>query len=166
MTTAHLHLLVNHLPIIGFFLAIPLLGLAVLRRHERGPLIGALGVVVLSAAGGGIALATGEPAEELVEGLPGVQEAAIERHEERAEFATVLAALSAVGAVGVAWAARRGPTPLAPTLALTASVVVTAGAMAWTGQAGGLVRHTELAAGGPGGMATLDARVVGEEDDD
>ena len=54
MDPAHLHLMVNHLPILGSMLSLPLIGIAAWRRTEKGPTLayatqltlGALGAVV------------------------------------------------------------------------------------------------------------------------
>ena len=74
MNDAHLHLLVNHLPIVGAMLSLPLFGLALLMPKDRGALRAAVLVAVFTALGGVAADLTGEPAEEVVEGLPDVTE--------------------------------------------------------------------------------------------
>ena len=169
MSGAHLHLLVNHLPIVGAFLAIPLLGLAVLLRRDRGMLRASVVVLVLSASGAGIALGTGEPAEEQVEDLPGISAPAIHTHEERAEAAAGLSVLAAVvGAGALLLAERRGQAPPLPLAAAVAAALLSAGAMAWTGASGGVIHHEELrgapAAGG-GAVAQRGDGESGEEDD-
>lgn len=135
----HLHLLLNHLPIVGTFLALPLLLLAALGR-QRGALTAAVLVLGLAGGGAGAAYLTGEPAEEVVEDLAGTSEAALEAHEDRARLATALALLTAlVGGVGLV---RPNAGPLIPTLFVLTSLSATA--MAWTGAAGGQIRHNAL----------------------
>ena len=145
MNAAHVHLMVNHLPIFGSILSLPLLGLAIWRRRELSILFGATALLTLAAVGAGVALRSGGAAEEVVEDLPGVSETLIEAHEERAETATALAVVTALGAIGAsAWAWRRGSVPALGLAGVTAAAVITSGAMAWTGLAGGQIRHTEI----------------------
>ena len=171
MDATHLHLVVNHLPIVGVLLSIPLLLLALWRRHDRGALLAAVTVLALSGAGAGAAFLSGEPAEERVEDLPGVSESAVEAHEERAATATVvagLAALSGLGLLALAWR-RSGPAPAAWFAVPIASTLVAAAAMAATGASGGAIRHSELAptAGeGPAGRFALASRDEDEDEDE
>ena len=51
MNAAHVHLLVNHLPIVGATLAVPLLVLAAMMPRQRG-LVVSVAVILTLAAGG------------------------------------------------------------------------------------------------------------------
>lgn len=149
MNAAHAHLLVNHLPIIGAMLAVPLLGLAALMRKQRGLVLAAAVVLTIGAVGGGLSLASGDAAADVVEGLPGVSEADIEAHEERAGVAigfAVVAALASLIAAGLELD-RGVPAPRPAVLGVLVLALVNAGAMAWTGASGGVIRHTEIRAG-------------------
>ena len=81
MSGVHLHLLVNHLPILGALFALALLAASfvwapdVLRRT-------ALVVLVGVGLAGAAANFTGEPAEDAIRGFPGVRRAVIHDHEE------------------------------------------------------------------------------------
>ena len=80
MSSIHLHLLLNHVPVIGAVLGLALLGVAFLRRSdELGKF--ALGAFAFLGAVSVVVFLTGETAEELVEKLPGFSEALTERHE-------------------------------------------------------------------------------------
>ncbi len=165
MDATHLHLLVNHLPIVGTFLALPLLVLALLRRADAGALHAAALVLVLAGAGAIVAEETGESAEERVEHLAGTDEGALETHEERAEVATpvaVVTALLAIAAVA-ARALRPGLAGTVATVVTLASAIGSAGTMAWVGQSGGLIRHPELREGAP---AAPGGGLVGEREGD
>jgi len=146
MNAAHLHLVINHLPIFGALLSVPLVIMALAFRNERGLLIAAAATLTLTAAGALATMQTGEPAEEMVEHLPGIAEPLIDEHEERAEVATGLAVATAIGALALfGITIRRGTSPPAPWLAaLLVATVATSGAMAWTGQAGGVIHHSEI----------------------
>src|SRR5918912_1552915 len=98
MNAAHLHLLLNHIPVIGALFVLALFGIAVLRRDSP---IAKL-ALWMSAALGVAAVAvylTGEPAEDAVERLPGVAKSIVETHADAALVATVM--MSAFGALAL-----------------------------------------------------------------
>jgi peptidoglycan/LPS O-acetylase OafA/YrhL len=173
MDATHLHLLVNHLPILGSFFALPLLVLALWRRQEPWLFAGAALLLLIGGAAGVVAEESGEGAEEAVEHLAGVSEALIHEHEERAEVATPLAVITGLAALGVAaLSLRRRATWLPGGAVVLLLTGVTAGTMAWVGQSGGLIRHTELRdpssnAGGPSTPALSGEHGErGEQEDD
>lgn len=83
---AYLHLLTNHLPIIGFAFGSFLLAWALLKKSEDITMA-AYTVLIISGIGGIIAFLTGEEAEEAIEHLPGVSHDLIHEHEEAGELA-------------------------------------------------------------------------------
>ena len=101
MNAAHLRLVINHLPIVGAFLTVPLVALALWRRGDRGLILAAVLTLGLTGVGALAALQTGEPAEEIVEHLPGAAESPIDTHEHRSQVATGLAVATALGALAV-----------------------------------------------------------------
>jgi hypothetical protein len=146
MDLLHLHLLLNHVPVIGTFFGIALL-LAALVRRSRELVVASLALFVLNAAVAVPVYLTGEPAEDRVEKLPGVSAAVIERHEEAAAVGFgAVAVLGAVSLVGLALAARNKPVSRGLMAVPLVLAVVAAGLMAWTANLGGQVRHTEIRA--------------------
>ncbi len=146
MSITHLHLLLNHFPVIGALIGIALLAFALLRKSSELAkvslgLFAALGVITL------LVYFTGEPAEEAIEKLPGFSESITERHEESALLATV--ALATIGAAAVAGLAvfRGKELPRAVTLIAFALSIVGGGMIGYTAMLGGQVRHTELRPG-------------------
>jgi hypothetical protein len=168
MNDAHLHLLVNHLPILGFFLAFPVLLVALWRRREPGVMVAAAALLALAGAGGPIAEETGEGAEEVVENLPDVSEAAIHQHEERAELAVPVGIVTGLLAVGVAvWSVRRGSIPVGGVVGVLAANVVAAAAAASVGLSGGAIRHSEIRDESlTGGLPAMAERLEHEEGED
>jgi hypothetical protein len=169
MNPAHIHLMLNHVPLFGALAVTILCGLALLRR-QQGLARGGLLVAVLTAIVGVAVYLTGEPAEELVEDLPGVSEAVLETHEEIALVATVvLGAFGVLAVIGLI-AFRHGVT-MGFTRALLAASLVPLAAMAYTAYLGGQVRHSEIRQGGGGNEAREgrddggEARENGEDDD-
>ncbi len=150
MTTAHLHLLVNHAALFASVFAFPLLAWS-WWRPNRGAWGSAVFLLTLGAGGAGLSQWSGEGAAEAVEDLPGVRESAIEVHEERAEVALVTTLVAAaVGAVGFFVGGNRARLATGLT-ALGAAASF--GTMAWTASAGGLIRHAEE-------IGSADARVA------
>jgi hypothetical protein len=160
---AQLHLIVNHLPIIGFVLFVPVIVMACITHradYKRMALLAAtcLGLLVLPA------FWTGEPAEDVLERQAGVSETLIEQHEESAELALV-AALATSGLAALGWlVSRRKETWLVPATSGTAlAVILTSGLMAWVGHEGGKIRHPEIS-DGAAGLSTQDQNVSSASD--
>ena len=145
MNWAHVHLMLNHLPVLGTVFGFALLAWAVLRRNETLQRA-ALGTLVLTALAAIPVFLTGEPSEELVEHLTGTAEPAIEAHEEAAVVALI--AIEALGAMALAalvlFRNRGIPRPFAA--GALAFALATAGWMAQTANLGGRIRHAELRA--------------------
>lgn len=144
MNYAHLHLILNHLPVIGSGFVFVLLLVAVFRKSEELKRV-ALGFLILVALTSIPVYLTGEPAEEVVEHLAGISEAALERHEEAAQFSfSALLGLGVLALVTLVVAKRRGETsPLLLKLTLLISVIVMA-LLGWTANLGGEIRHSEI----------------------
>lgn len=142
MTASHLHLVVNHAPLFASAFALPLLAWAAW-RVDRSLWRAAVLLLGLGAVGAVVALKSGEAAEEWAEdqGEGAVSEARLEEHEERAERATVLAVLTGIGALG-GLALGRGRERVVM-IATFAAAAGTLAIMAWTANAGGLLRHAE-----------------------
>jgi hypothetical protein len=146
MNAAHLHLLVNHLPIIGFAFGLILLAATILRRGDRGMFLAAVLVLVISGGGTLAAQFTGEPAEEVVEHLQNIPKALIETHEGAALVATILASITTLLAIvlSVVTLRREGRIGVIPLSIILVATVVTCGAMTWAGTTGGKIRHSEI----------------------
>jgi uncharacterized membrane protein len=149
MNPAHIHLVLNHIPLFGALAAAVLFVVALLRR-QQGLARGGLVVAVLTAIVGLVVYLTGEPAEELVENLPGVSEAVLESHEEIALVATVVLGVYGLLALGGLVAFRHGVTMRVTRILMVLSLVPLA-AIAYTAYLGGQVRHSEIRSAGGGG---------------
>lgn len=144
MNPAHAHLLVNHIPLIAFALALPVLFFALIRREV--PEVFRVGVmlVVVGAIASGISMGTGDEAEDLIEQFPNVEHSAIHDHEKQAEpagnFAIAIGVLSLIGV----FVAAKKPGWRVPVIGsvLVLSLLVVA-AMVRVNHSGGLIRHEE-----------------------
>jgi uncharacterized membrane protein len=143
MSILHLHLLLNHIPVIGALVAVILFGTAFFLREAvstKFALAFTAGLAIVAVA----VYFTGGAAEEAVENLAGVTGRSIERHEEAAELATV-----AIGILGglslIALFLFRGKRmPRWVALSGLVSTVIVSALMGWTANLGGQIRHTEL----------------------
>ena len=144
MTQTHIHLLINHLPIIGSLLGALVLIHGIGTRSEQTK-IAAYYIFILSAIGATIAYFTGEAAEESVENIQGVLETSIEQHEDIAIFALIsLSLLGLISIIGTyAIYAKMFWSNAFAYLILALSILSFAIA-ARTGYLGGQIRHTEL----------------------
>lgn len=143
MSPVHLHLVLNHVPVVGTLIGLCLLAWAVLRRDDRLVRV-CLGMFAVLAAVALVTFLTGEPAEEAVEGLAGVSESLVEQHEEAALLATIALGFLGALSVGVLFRFRARALPRQAALLLLAAALVPAGMMAWTANLGGQIRHSEI----------------------
>ena len=77
MSWGHLHLLLNHVPVIGTFLALLLLIVAFVRKSEELKKVTLFLFVLIALVTIPVYL-TGEPADEMIENIPGISKAMIE----------------------------------------------------------------------------------------
>ena len=146
MSLVHLHLILNHVPVIGLGFVILILLVALWRNNSDTARLG-LAFAVGLAAVAAVVFLTGEPAEEAVEGLAGISERAIHSHEEAAEAALIAVGLAgAVSLLALAVYWRRG-LPRWVTGTALAVTLAAGGVMGWAANLGGQIRHTELSAG-------------------
>ena len=166
MSTVHLHLMLNHIPVVGTLFLAALFAAGVVRRNA--PLTRtALGSSVALALVALVVFLTGAPAEEAVEDLAGTSEAAIERHEAIALASMVL--LGVVGAMSVVvllWFRRRLEIPRAVAMTGLVASLATVGLMGVTANSGGQIRHSEIRAEGLRVVGDEQARARGHDDDD
>lgn len=144
MDAAHLHLMLNHLPIAGMLFAIPLLLVAWWRNSDSLGRMGML-IVLLSGLITIPTFLTGEPAEEIIEHLPGISEQMIKIHEETAEKALWFIGAASLGAlISLIFAYRNKALSLRAIPAVTILAICSMGFLAWTNNLGGQISHPEI----------------------
>lgn len=166
MNGAHLHLLVNHLPVIGSIFAILMLIWALVRKNTDVAQA-ALGLFVIAGIAGLAAYFTGEPAEHVAKQIAGVTKSAIHTHEESAEVATVLLSAYGVLALGALIYLRKRAAVFPRRLITLALILsfIPAGAMGWTANQGGKIRHPEITGAGAPMATTGSSTDVAEHQD-
>jgi uncharacterized membrane protein len=157
----HVHLLLNHLPIIVTMLGLLLVAVAVWKQSDYLARM-ALAFFVGGALSALPTYLTGESAEDTVIHLhlPGVTREVIERHSDAALISAIFVGLLGVFALWSLWRYRL-PAILPAWVVRTTLVasIVGSGLMAWTGLLGGEVRHTEVRPGFVAPPASPDASV-------
>lgn len=142
MSLAHLHLLLNHLPILGLPIATLFLVHSYWRGNRQSQTFALLAVTLLCLAVIPVYL-TGEPAEDVAEKLPGVTESFIHNHEESGEVSLVLTLSAGVCAALTLFVRQVRENPWAPRIVVSLCIFASA-SLGYTGFLGGQVRHTEI----------------------
>lgn len=144
MNDAHLHMVVNHFPIIGtiFGLGVLIAGLFLKNTTLKNT---AYVMFIIAALFSFASMSTGEGAEEMVEDLPNVGHKIIHEHEELAEkFAIVMYVLGASSIVGLYLNFKNhAKSKLVSLVVLLLAIVATFFSIN-VGTSGGEVRHTEI----------------------
>jgi len=141
---AHVHLMINHFPVVGVLGGILLLVYALVRKSAEVKMV-SLGVFVLIALITIPVFLTGEGAEEVVKHIPGVTETYIGRHEELAELTLVLMEiLGILSLAGLVLLKIRGAIPAIIVILVLVMSLITATFVGITANLGGQIRHTEI----------------------
>ena len=142
MNAAHLHLLINHLPIIGSALGGFVLAYGLYTKSMHARLAGFY-LLIIASVGGVIAYFSGEAAEDIMEHTDAMHQA-IEAHEDFAVVALAALVVSGIAAVaGLIFTKRHsGKAPAISFVALLLALLsfTVAG---YTGLLGGKIMHPE-----------------------
>ncbi|MBL0358708.1 MAG: hypothetical protein IPP72_18410 [Chitinophagaceae bacterium] len=164
MNATHLHLLLNHFPVIGTLIGSGLLIWGIVKKQHYIKSAAAVLLAMMAIIAIPVYL-TGEPAEESVEKLAGVSESMMELHEGAATIAIWLmgaTGLASVIALFFQWQ-KSNKANRVYAMAFALSVICFA-AMARTGYYGGQIRHSELSSGNT--VNQQDQKTEGKEKDD
>jgi uncharacterized membrane protein len=144
MNLPHVHLLLNHFPIIGTIIALGLFLISVIGKSDdlkRASLVVFAGIALLSIP----AYMSGNGAEDAIRKLPGLNKAAVAAHNNAAVVSLVFVELTGIFAWLALWQFRRFSQArqwcVATVLLLS---VVTIYFMTITGNTGGEIRHPEI----------------------
>lgn len=146
MNLAHLHLLLNHFPIIGTAIGLGLFLVALFEKNNDVKRIGLIifAVMALLAIPG---FFSGTGAAWAIKQDPGVSEALIERHQGAAMLAFLFMEITGALALVGLWQSYRSPSPERWNKTVSAALlfsIVTVGLMARVGTTGGDIRHPEI----------------------
>ncbi len=146
MNAAHVHLMLNHVSIIGSLFGLVLLAVAMM-RHSRELVTVSLACLASVAVMSIPVYFTGPPAETVLRHLPDFSHQVVQRHEDAAQFA--FTGIQCVGGLALAglWLFRSEPPPPWFLVILLVGSLLTVGAMVDTANRGRQIRHPELGAG-------------------
>jgi len=147
MSLPHLHLMLNHVPMLGVIFGILILLYARLRNNKDNMIVG-LWMFVIAALLTIPVYLTGDPSESDIRNLPTFSKAMVEEHEDAAVWAFIM-----VGALGLAalfglylrYKDKKVPKWLPITVFILS--LLTAATFVRTAQLGGLISHPELRSG-------------------
>ncbi len=143
MNFAHVHLIINHIPLIGIPIVLAFLGHGLWTKNasvQRFSLIILLGVALVVLP----IYLTGEPAEEVVEHLPGVAESFIESHEDAGKFSLVFTLAAGAAAFLALWFQKIESQRRLINLIVMGLAAIALLSLVYTANLGGKIRHTEL----------------------
>jgi multidrug transporter EmrE-like cation transporter len=143
MNEAHLHLLLNHVPILGSLFGLVVLAVGLLRDDVSIIRTGLVTLLIAAVLCLPVQL-TGEGAQEVLQGVPGTAAALIQAHEEAAELSFWV--LELTGALAMLTLLQPQRTRLMTRLML-AGAIVSFALLAWAGSLGGQIRHPEARTG-------------------
>lgn len=144
MNATHIHLLLNHFPIIGTLIGSALLLYGITSKQNTSKTTGAFIIVIMGIIAIPVLL-TGEPAEESIEHITGISETFIHNHEEASEKAFWLMEITAlISAFALVLYKIRSALASKAFLVAFAFSAITFFAMAWAGNLGGKIRHPEI----------------------
>jgi uncharacterized membrane protein len=144
LNAAHLHLILNHIPILGSIFITVLFIVALIYRNvflQKVSLWFLVVVALFTAA----AYLTGDKSQDLVQNLPGVSDPMLHSHELFAKLGLLLMFVTGIIALVGAFFYRRKPK--LPRLLLTAVLVIlllNSGVFAYIGFLGGQILHPEI----------------------
>ncbi|MFB3886882.1 MAG: hypothetical protein ACE144_16785 [Thermodesulfobacteriota bacterium] len=164
MNWAHVHIALNHVPVMGVIFGFLLLAYAMLKKSMELVKVSFAVFVIVTVMTIPVFL-TGHGAEEIVENLPGVTESIIEPHEEAGLLSLVgVAVLGVIGLGGLSMFRGSKTIPMwLVTISLIFSLAV-GGWVARTANLGGQIRHTEIRSESTVSMTMEDQREHKEAD--
>lgn len=160
MNAAQIHLALNHAPLFLSLIGGGILLLGMIKKNESFKNL-SLYFLIAAAVFTIPVFLTGEGTEELVENLPGVNETAIEEHEEMAKISLII--ISIMGGLALIGLFIRNKASMTRVLfsglvLLSLASFVT---MAQTAHLGGLIRHSEI----QNGATANEGKEENEEDE-
>ena len=146
MNDAHLHMVVNHFPIIGTIFGFGILVVSLILKNKTLQNTSYV-LFIVAAIFGALSMSTGEGAEELVEDMPNIGKQIIHEHEELAEKLAVLLYVLAVLSLAGLYLNFKKHSKAKPLSFLILSVVTVGLFLVQkVGTSGGEIRHTEIRA--------------------
>ncbi len=144
MNDAHLHLVINHFPIVGITIGLLVLIAGYMMNNSQVKAT-SLGIFIFSALAAIAANYTGEGAEEIVEKISGISESLIHDHEEYAEqFLTSILILGGAALITLLLQIKKYGIATYAYILVIVLVIFSLFSAYYVGVSGGEIRHTEI----------------------
>lgn len=144
MNDAHLHMVVNHFPIIGTILGLGILITGIILKNNTVKNT-AYALFIVAAIFAAFSMGTGEGAEEMVEDMPSIGKEIIHEHEEMAEkLAIVLYSLGVIALLGLFMNYKNNTKANSVSYVAVIVAVIAVFFAQQAGTTGGEIRHTEI----------------------
>jgi uncharacterized membrane protein len=140
---AHIHLILNHVPVIGIPIALVFFLYGLYQKNASAQRFALLVLIGLAAAVVPVYF-SGEPAEKVIEHLPGFAESFIESHEDAALFSLILTLITGVAALAALYFQKDPKKSRLLSFGVMGLACLAILSLLYTANLGGKVRHTEL----------------------
>lgn len=143
-SSAHLHLLINHLPVFGTAFLLLMLLYAIGKKNQAALRLNFVLVILLGLLTIPVFI-SGENAEGSVKGIEGIDEEAIEPHEEFAKPSLIVMEITAgLALIGLLIGLIKKTIPLWFAVIVLLLLLATQGMMIYTSHLGGKISHSEI----------------------
>ncbi|HLE40337.1 MAG TPA: hypothetical protein VI956_02400 [Nitrospirota bacterium] len=147
MNWPHMHLIINHFPVVGFLFGLLFVLYAMIRKSEELQKT-SLGFLVLVAVITVPVYFTGDQAGDIMERLPDVSRSLVEQHEEAASVSLMGVLILGLIAAGGLFFFRRAATMPRWFMVLTLILAIAVNSLiGYTANLGGQIRHPEARKG-------------------
>ncbi|MEX2595082.1 MAG: hypothetical protein WD426_20125 [Anditalea sp.] len=144
MDQTHIHLITNHIPVIGSFFGIFVLIYGMI-MHSYPIIKAAYYIFIICAVGAAVTFWTGEAAEETIERMGGISEAVIEKHEDSAGIALLSMIILGSASIGaLLYPFYQSSFSKLLSYIILAIALISFGITVNTSRLGGNIRHTEI----------------------
>lgn len=141
--SAYLHILINHVPVIGTGIVLFVLIYGVIRRSDEIKKL-ALVLMLLTSLVTIVVFNSGEKSGQVVEGIAGVNEDFIAPHAEFADYSYKAAIAVGIISLVLLIAYRKKHLPVYIVIIFFLLAAGVNGMMAWTSHLGGKINHLEI----------------------
>lgn len=143
MNLAHIHLILNHIPMLTMPVVLVFFLFALWTQNKS---LKKFSLILLVATAGTVVpvYLTGEPAEKVVEHFASLSEPLIEAHEESAEVSLILTLVAGGLALASLLTVSRLGIQKFTSVAVVVITALAVGSLGYTANLGGKIRHSEL----------------------
>ncbi|CAN5507531.1 hypothetical protein BH10BAC5_BH10BAC5_16030 [soil metagenome] len=141
--SAYLHILINHVPVIGTGIVLFVIIYGIIRRSDEIKKL-AMVLMILTSALTVVVFYSGEKSGRVVTGIAGVNEDMIDAHGEFADWSYKASTVVGIASIVLLIVYRKKHLPFYIVIIFFLLVAGLNGMMAWTSHLGGKINHLEI----------------------